>query len=301
MFFPQRNGRHGLVQQQQQRNKTIFFFIFFDFHSFFDSLTVCLCCSCCCLVILSQAIAAGQTALRLALLPATERTSARGTRDLCQAGETQHTIPHTHAHQKKKKSLFFYLLFIHDDLANMVSISLIFPFLCWPAFPCVCEYHVKDALTYLLASRERERERERQCEPKGTTMWNKNFIIGETNQRTWKTNWSLPMSTGFFFLFHRVPRAVCVHRWCIYLVNDAMPDGNPGSLCFSLAYSRNLFSMYINNIDTQHIHCPVHIYVPKADGHTKGRRPVEKEFTFALKKKIFFIFYFLFSCRLRKW
>ena len=132
---------------------------FFDFHSFFDSLTVCLCCSCCCLVILSQAIAAGQTALRLALLPATERTSARGTRDLCQAGETQHTIPHTHAHQKKKKSLFFYLLFIHDDLANMVSISLIFPFLCWPAFPCVCEYHVKDALTYLLASRERERER----------------------------------------------------------------------------------------------------------------------------------------------
>ena len=85
---------------------------FFYFHSFFDSLTVCLCCSCCCLVILSQAIAAGQTALRLALLPATERTSARGTRDLCQAGETQHTIPHTHAHQKKKNPFsFIYCLF----------------------------------------------------------------------------------------------------------------------------------------------------------------------------------------------
>ena len=208
-----------------------------------------------------------------------------------------------HARTPKKKKIPFLLFIVYSRWSGKYGIDQShLPFFMLAGLP-LCVWISRERRTHIFTrvSRERERERERQCEPKGTTMWNKNFIIGETNQRTWKTNWSLPMSTGFFFLFHRVPRAVCVHRWCIYLVNDAMPDGNPGSLCFSLAYSRNLFSMYINNIDTQHIHCPVHIYPPKADGHTKGRRPVEKEFTFALKKKIFFIFYFLFSCRLRKW
>lgn len=110
MLFFQRNGRRHGVQQQEQKIKPffiIFVLLFFLWFSF-----VCLCCSCCCcLVILSQAIAAGQTALRLALLPATERTSARGTRDLCQAGETQHTIPHTHTHIHHKTLFFWFIVY----------------------------------------------------------------------------------------------------------------------------------------------------------------------------------------------
>ena len=157
LFFPKKTS----VEQQQQQPKKIK--PFFSFMAFLSLILFCLSLLFMLLFVvwlfLSQAIAAGQTALRLALLPATERTSARGTRDLCQAGETQHTIPHTHAHQKKKKSLFFYLLFIHDDLANMVSISLIFSLMLAGLQVCVCEYHVKDALTYLLTSLGRERER----------------------------------------------------------------------------------------------------------------------------------------------
>ena len=204
-FFPKETGVMAWYNNNNNEIKP-FFFLFSFFLWFSDCLSLLF------MLLFGYSIAGDRSGPNCAPSCTTSsdwtNVRPRDTWPLPGRWDTAHNTAHART-PKKKKSLFFYLLFIHDDLANMVSISLIFPFLCWPAFPCVCEYHVKDALTYLLASRERERERERQCEPKGTTMWNKNFIIGETNQRTWKTNWSLPMSTGFFFFVPSCP-ACCV-------------------------------------------------------------------------------------------
>jgi hypothetical protein len=70
-----------------------------------------------------------------------------------------HTLTHTH-----HKTFIFDLLFIHDDLANMVSISLIFSLML--AGLQLCEYH-RERRTHIFTHVSLSRERERETIPKG--------------------------------------------------------------------------------------------------------------------------------------